>query len=602
MRKLFALAIAAACCCGSLGASAQTVVDMAAEYGIKPDRGKNVSDRVARALADIKSRHAGHAVTLKFAPGRYDFYPKGSISRTYYISNHDQENPKNVGIAIENWDSVTIAGEGAEFMFHGRMLPVAVTGSRGCTLSGFSIDFATPHITQVEIVDNNADGITFRTAPWVKAEVNGKGAFVSKGEGWQMTPMNGIAFEHDTRRLVYRTSDLWCPVDSVIARGKSAFFAPKWHDDRLKPGTVVALRTWGRPAPGVFLDECVSTTLRDVTVHYAEGMGLLAQLCDSVNLEGFKVALRGTDDPRYFTTQADATHFSGCRGLIRSTGGLYEGMMDDAINVHGTYLKLTARQSERTVRARYMHGQSYGFKWGEPGDSVQIISSETMETIDGVYVIESIIPSDTPTTAGCKEFEITFTAPLPAGITETGAYGFENLTWSPEVYFADNVIRNNRARGSLFSTPRRTVVERNLFDHTSGTAVLLCGDCMGWFETGACRDVTIRHNRFVNSLTNMFQFTEAVISIYPEIHNLAAQQKYFHSGIVIEDNEFVTFDAPLLFAKSVDGLRFSGNKIVFNHDYPAFHSNTFNFRLLRTRNVDILDNDFGQISPSVRIE
>ena len=60
--------------------------------------------------------------------------------------------------------------------------------------------------------------------------------------------------------------------------------------------------------------------------------------------------------------------------------------------------------------------------------------------------------------------------------------------------FAGNTVRNNRARGALFSTPRRTVVEDNLFDHTSGTAILLCGDCNGWYETGACRDVLIRRN------------------------------------------------------------------------------------------------------------
>lgn len=90
--------------------------------------------------------------------------------------------------------------------------------------------------------------------------------------------------------------------------------------------------------------------------------------------------------------------------------------------------------------------------------------------------------------------------------------------------FADNVIRNNRARGTLFSTPLKTVVERNLFDHTSGTAILLCGDCNGWFETGACRNVLIRNNRFINALTNMFQFTEAVISIYPEIPDLEHQK------------------------------------------------------------------------------
>ena len=53
---------------------------------------------------------------------------------------------------------------------------------------------------------------------------------------------------------------------------------------------------------------------------------------------------------------------------------------------------------------------------------------------------------------------------------------------------------------------------------------------MGRYETGACRDVTIRRNRFVNALTSLYQFTEAVISIYPEIHDLEGQKEYFHGG------------------------------------------------------------------------
>jgi hypothetical protein len=182
---------------------------------------------------------------------------------------------------------------------------------------------------------------------------------------------------------------------------------------------------------------------------------------------------------------------------------------------------------------------------------------------------------------------------VDAEISEAQGFGIENLTWTPEVYFANNVIRNNRARGTLFSTPKRTVVEHNLFDHTSGTAILLCGDCNGWYETGACRDVVIRKNHFVNALTSLFQFTNAVISIYPEIPNLKDQQKYFHGGngkgIVIEDNVFETFDAPILYAKSVDGLIFRRNTIKTNNDYKPFHFNKNRFWLERVTNVTITE-------------
>ena len=50
---------------------------------------------------------------------------------------------------------------------------------------------------------------------------------------------------------------------------------------------------------------------------------------------------------------------------------------------------------------------------------------------------------------------------------------------------------------------------------------------------------------------------------------MKSQKRYFHSGIVIEDNEFETFDMPILYAKSVDGLVFRNNVIRQNHDYPA---------------------------------
>lgn len=166
--------------------------------------------------------------------------------------------------------------------------------------------------------------------------------------------------------------------------------------------------------------------------------------------------------------------------------------MDDAINVHGTYLKVSGRENDHTLTADYMHGQSYGFVWGHAGDEVQFIASRRMEIMDGTNVITSIEAVDAPVDKGVKRFRITFEKPLDEAIGRGDDFGIENLEWTPEVLFADNVIRNNRARGALFSTPRRTVVENNLFDHTSGTAILLCGDCNGWYETGACRDVTIR--------------------------------------------------------------------------------------------------------------
>ena len=563
------------------------------QFGLKANSKKNASPVVRKAIAKIKAEcRDGEKVILRFPAGRYNFHEAGSTVREYYISNHDQDNPKKVGIALEDMKNLTIDGQGSEFVFYGRMIPVSLFRSENCVLKNFSIDFEQPHIAQVQVVENDPEkGITFEPAPWVDYRISKDSVFEGLGEGWVMRYSWGIAFDGKTKHVVYNTSDIGCPTKGAFEVAPRRICSPKWKDARLVPGTVVAMRGWGRPTPGIFMSHDVNTSLLDVKVHYAEGMGLLAQLCEDITLDGFGVCLKGDNDPRYFTTQADATHFSGCKGKIVSKNGLYEGMMDDAINVHGTYLKVIKRVDDHTLIGRYMHDQSWGCEWGRPGDDVQFVRSETMELIGKQNQIAAIRPYDKGEIQGAREFSITFKEAIDPAINEKSGFGIENLTWTPEVLFAGNTIRNNRARGTLFSTPKKTVVEDNLFDHTSGTAILLCGDCNGWFETGACRDVTIRRNRFINALTNMFQFTNAVISIYPEIPNLKDQQKYFHGGkdggIVIEDNEFDTFDAPILYAKSVDGLIFRNNVIKTNTEFKPFHWNKDRFLLERVTNVKI---------------
>lgn len=592
MKLLSVLSLSLVLSCTTL--SAQKVYEISA-FGLKANSSKNASPVLQKALAKIKAEYKeGEKVILRFPEGRYEFHEKGAAVREYYISNHDQTNPKKVGIALEDMKNLTLDGQGSEFVFHGRMLPVSLLRSENCLLKNFSIDFENPHIAQVKIVENDPqDGIVFEPAPWVDYRIAKDSIFEAYGEGWTMRHSWGIAFDGDTKHLVYNTSDIGCPTKGASEVAPRRIHAPGWKDARLVPGTVVAMRGWGRPTPGIFLSHDVNTTIENVKVHYAEGMGLLAQLCENITLEKFGVCLKGDADPRYFTTQADATHFSGCKGKIVSCNGLYEGMMDDAINVHGTYLKVVKRVDDRTLVGRYMHGQSWGFEWGCPGDEVQFIRSNTMELVGKQNKIISIRPYDKEQTEGAREFLITFQEPVDQVINEQSGFGIENLTWTPEVLFSGNVIRNNRARGSLFSNPRKTIVENNLFDHTSGAAILLCGDCNGWFETGACRHVIIRKNRFVNALTNLFQFTNAVISIYPEIPDLKGQQQYFHGGpeggIVIEDNEFETFDAPILYAKSVDGLVFRNNTIKLNTEYKPFHPNRNRFWLERVTNVTIAE-------------
>jgi len=569
------------------------------DFGINPDTNVNISPLLKKAVTKIgKATKGSKKIILSFSPGRYDFHEKGSFTKNYYISNHDQSNPKKVGLAIENMCNIIIDGQGSNFIFHGTMLPIAIINSKHCSIKNLHIDFENPHIAQIQIKENTPEsGTTFQTAYWVKCKINKQKLFETHGENWKYTPHMAIAFEENTKHLVYRTSDIYCELKDIRKLGNRTYQAPHWNNPRLIPGTVLVMRTWDRPTPGIFLSESYDSKLENVQVHYSQGMGLLAQMCENITLDKFSVCLRGKNDKRYFTTQADATHFSGCKGKIISKNGLYEGMMDDAINVHGTYLKVVKRLDNHTIIGRYMHPQTWGFKWGAINDTIQFINANKMDVIKTKHLITSIEPRNNKGHAkGAHEFVISFVSKIEPFINDNNNIGIENLSNTPSIYFANNTIRNNRARGSLFSTPRKTIIEMNTFDHTSGSAILLCGDCNGWYETGACREVIIRNNKFINSLTNLFQFTEAIISIYPEIPDLDNQKSYFHGqeegGVFVENNLFETFDKPIIYAKSLNGLTFIKNTIKTNHDYPAFHSNNKRFFLQHVKNVLIKENTF----------
>lgn len=576
----------------------QTKVYHLSDYGVHPGKKKEQTEAITEAIQEILQQRKSESekVILQLEKGEYHFYASHAAKRQYYISNHDPLNQRKVGIVIESCKNIIFDGNGSKFVYHGRMLPLAITYTENVQLKNFSIDFTDPQIAQFSILKNDTSQhcLTLAAAPWVKASVKDSTLIVS-GYQWESTPNVAMAFEAKTKHVAYNTSDIPVYANRVEQISDHHFKAWGWKDARLKKDMVLTLRTFYRPNPGIFIERSNQVDLASVKVHYAEGMGLVAQTSQDISLDHFSVCLKGDSDPRYFTTQADATHFSGCKGKIISINGTYENMMDDAINVHGTYLKIIKQENPTALVVKYMHPQSKGFFWGEKGDEIQIVSSKTMETLGERNKILSISPIDAkervlPGNRGASGFIIILSNPVHLKLSKGENYGIENLTWTPSVHFVDNYIANNRARGALFSTPKKVVVQHNTFYHTSGSAILLSGDCNGWYETGACRDVLIKQNTFKNSLTSLFQFTNAVISINPEIPSLSKQKKYFHHNIRIEENKFEVFDAPLVYAKSVNGLTFVRNTIKTNNAYKPYHWNTYNVYFERVKYFKVRNN------------
>lgn len=526
----------------------------AADYGVQPG-GKDCGAAVRLLIDDARAKGASR---INFAPGEYHFHRSSALPMQLYISNHDQQAVHPVALPLVGLKDVQLCGNGAKFIFHGMMLPFVLMDSEDVTVNDISIDFAEPFSAEGRITEIRNGHTTVELSPASCYTVE-NGKFLLTNNDRKDSIHCALAFESDGRMVpTGRGGDMAWYGRAEKLSGNRVRFAENAAAKGLSVGQTLVLRSYFRPHPGMLLYRAKDTTLNNVVFHDSQGMALIAQRSENITIRGGG-CLRAVG--RMHTTAADATHFSNCRGHISVQGATYEAMMDDAINVHATCLGITKVENSRTFIARYMHGQAYGFEVMTPGEKLGFIHGPTLE-VDAKQIEVAAVEIIDP-----RHVRVTLAEDLPAGIGEGDA--IENADWHPSVDFSHNLIRHNRARGALFTTPEPVRVIGNHFDHTHGSAILLAGDAQGWYESGACKDVLIKGNTFRHGLTGLYQFTDAIISICPEVRQPGKQKQRYHTNVRIVDNEFITHRVPLLSAISADDVTFSGNTIERNDIYPA---------------------------------
>lgn len=548
------------------------------DYGAEPGSRKNAVAAVGRALEACRGLERP---VLAFPMGRYDFWPQHAVEKVYFESNTTAVNPKRLAIFIEGFAGLTVDGGGSTFVFHDRMQPFTVDRSTGVTIRDLSIDWDVPLSAEAVVeaaTEEHLDlRIDERQFPYVLE--NDRVVFV--GEGWKSGWWDAMEFDGRTLQVVPGTGDAGC-----LGRGWKEHRAEALAAGRVRlhrrfgrrpaVGNVLVLRHSERDHAGVFVIDSKDVTVENVGLFHCAGLGVLAQFTENLTVRG----LRAVPSParRVLSGHDDGVHVSNCRGLVLIEGSRFHGLMDDPVNVHGTSVRIVGRPAPDRLLCRFMHEQSTGMTWGRPGDRVAFIEHRSMRTAgEGTLASFQALDRDT--------FELRLNGPVPPGVVEGDA--LENLTWSPDVTIRDNAFESNRARGVLVSTPGRVLVERNRFE-SSGAAILIAGDANYWYESGAVRDVTIRGNVFGPAcLSSPYQFGEGVISILPEIPEPDPAFP-FHRNIRIEDNEFHPADYPVLYAKSVEGLTFSGNRLIRSRLREPVHARkaTLTFEACRRVRVD----------------
>ncbi|HEX5151129.1 MAG TPA: right-handed parallel beta-helix repeat-containing protein [Parafilimonas sp.] len=551
------------------------------DYGYIPDSRVNAVPYVLKALNDCRTKNNP---VLIFPNGRYDFWPQYVTEKLYYESNTDVIPLRRCPILIEGFNKLEVNCNNADLIFHDRMQPFTVDSSKNITIRNVNIDWDIPLTAQAEIVAVTDDHVDLAINAYESPYIIENNKLVFVGEGWKSSLSGVMEFDKDTKLVTSQTGDAGCMGEnfssykaSELKKGLVRLQYTGGHKPVL--GNWLVLRHSARDHAGTFIINSRNIVIENMNMYHNAGLGILSQYSSDLYFKNVHVIPNPAKN-RILSGHDDGMHFSNCSGQITVDSCRFQSLMDDPINVHGTSVRIMKKISDKKLLCRFMHGQSTGFTWARPNETVGFIENEAMNTI-GEDRVESFHVNSP------EEFEISFIDPVPANIMEGDA--LENLTCTPDVLIKNSFFGSNRARGILISTPGKVIIENNIFE-SSGSAILIPGDANGWYESGAVKDVTIRNNIFNDPcLTSMYQFCEGIISISPEIPKPDVS-KPFHRNIRIENNSFHPFDYPVLYAKSTDGLYFNNNTITRSTRFPPFHNRKYMFTFEYCKKVEIANN------------
>ncbi|MBC8767675.1 right-handed parallel beta-helix repeat-containing protein [Arenibacter sp. BSSL-BM3] len=569
-------------------------------------------DATPAVLARIRQAKKYPISEIKFEKGTYHFYPDKAFEKFTRISNHDDVLAKTA-MPIFGMADLTINGQGSTFIFHGRMIPFLIEDSKNITITNVIVDWAEPFHSEGLIVANDEKNNSFdmELSKEYPYEIrNGQLIFVKEyyehnlGQSILFDPTrNAIAFnaevytpitatrnstfQHNLDKIKYKyKTDPRSKVEKV--RGKE----DNLKVEEVKPGTVRVFnhkqklppvgmvlvckgdQSLNRLAPAFRITGTEGFNAKNVNVHHAGGMGLIAENSSDLILDSFNVT---PSQGRMVSTTADATHFVGCRGKVVLKNCTFNNQLDDATNVHGTYQEVMDIIGKKSIGVRMGHAQQQGFTIGRANDTIGLVRLAT-----------SFFPYDYLTLKSTEYINgryqiISFNEDLPAGL-KVGDL-IENVEGYPELLVQNCNISRNRARGLLISNPKKTIIENNYFS-TEMEAILIPVESSHWFESGNAANLIIRNNTFQDNQHSGFNRGVIRFVTDDENHNIAFK------NIEITNNKFHQFDNLILEISNVDGLLFQGNTITNSGSFPILYPDNPAITVNASKNIVFKKNKY----------
>ena len=503
--------------------------------------------------------------TILFPAGEHHIYSRFCQERVCWMSNNES-GLRYVFCNITGKKDITVDGNGAKLIFHGRILPFFLESCENITLKNISFDYDRPFFSQGLVVENNEySRLVLYMDPAKYPYRVENDHIVFEGNGWETSYMKWfIEMNSETKDLVPSAE----PENIIGMRGinlKAKMIGKNLVEfigsmrRRHKVGSTLVITHELRLNPGIVLSSCVNATVEHVIIYHAGAMGLIAQNCENTYVRFLELRLpEGTD--RLLTAVNDATHFVSCRGEVVLEDCILRNQHDDGTNIHGAYSVIAPGSTQDMLLLEAGHFQQEGVPTFAPGDLLVTVNATSLAETGGQYRVRSFRKINRKTVMVHVE-HLCGNGPVIGEVVE-------DKTAIPDVQIRRCKFMNNRGRGAMLSTDRTTIVE-NCYFSTPGAAIRHTSDACHWYESGPCKNLLIRNNVF-EGCAYVTIFGKTAILFKSRITRTRDDGPYAQN-IEICGNRFISHGERAAEGEWIDNIHIHDN--VFEGDMPddPFH-------------------------------
>ena len=454
---------------------------------------------------------------------QYDVY----LDDTYYHPSNKLTGD-NSAFALIGLHDVTLDFGGAVILLHGKLQPFLIERCSNITVKNVTVKFDRPPFTEFEILDRGKDFLRVRANPAHPCRVE-NGQLIPYSETWENTKVNhAIHFIlcYDAKTLegtgftlgvigkdpVIDTSlpwadgcQKWIPEadgDDIIFRGKDI---PEFYG----VGNVLVYGHEPRDLSSLAAHYCENLTVENFRIIDGFSMGIFITHTKNVYLDGFKL-FRDELSTGITTNGADALHTFACSGEFIIKNSIFEGMIDDALNIHSTFYQVAGGSGKELI-AYCSSNDASDIAVYDVGDRIAVLKGKTLERA-AEYTIEKCEIIDN------KNVRLTLDRELEKH--EIGDC-INNLSTVCDLHISDCRFGKAAVAHLRFQNGGKTLVERC----TSGCSFCLTGDMSYWFESDPLKYFKVRDCALTGHA-----IIEATSEYFP-----TEKEPYYHKVIDVAD-------------------------------------------------------------------